>query len=117
MARADYPEPVVDLIAELKRLPGIGPRSAERVAVWLIQNDKANPSELAQVLVTAEANVTSCAVCGFFATAEGCTVCDDSSRDANQLCVVEQATDVLPLERSDAFKGFYHCLGGKLSPL
>ncbi|MFK7911482.1 MAG: recombination mediator RecR [Akkermansiaceae bacterium] len=117
MPRADYPEPVVNLISELKHLPGIGPRSAERIAVWLLQNPKAQPAILAGSLLEAEKTVTSCPVCGFFATAHGCTVCDDSSRDVTQLCVVEQATDVLPLERSGAFKGYYHCLGGKLSPL
>jgi recombination protein RecR len=117
MPRADYPQPVVDLIAELKHLPGIGPRSAERVAVWLLQNPKAEPSILAKALLEAEEKITACPVCGFFATAAGCTVCDDPNRDATQLCVVEQATDVLPLERSGAFKGYYHCLGGKLSPL
>lgn len=117
MARADYPEPVVELITELKRLPGIGPRSAERVAVWLLQHDKSNSLELSESLCTAKEKVTSCEICGFFATAEGCPVCDDDTRDIHELCVVEQATDVLPLERSGAFKGFYHCLGGKLSPL
>jgi recombination protein RecR len=117
MARADYPQPVVDLIGELKRLPGIGPRSAERVAVWLLQHDKSNSLELSEAIGEAKEQVTSCDVCGFFATAEGCPVCDDESRDIHELCVVEQATDVLPMERSGAFKGFYHCLVGKLSPL
>lgn len=117
MPTADYPQPVVDLIAELKQMPGIGPRSAERIAVWLLQSAKAQPTTLAECVLAAEKNVTSCPVCGFFATASGCTVCDDTTRDATQLCVIEQATDVLPLERSGAFKGFYHCLGGKLSPL
>lgn len=117
MARADYPEPVVELISELKHLPGVGPRSAERIAVWLLQHSKANPTTLADALVRAEKEITSCNVCGFFATSNGCTVCDDLERDASQLCIVEQATDVLPLERSGAFKGYYHCLGGKLSPL
>ena len=117
MARADYPQEVVELIAELKRLPGIGARSAERVAVWLLQNKKANSQELSDRLLRAKENVTSCKVCGFFASTEGCSVCDDSSRDSEKLCVVEQATDVLPLERSGVFNGFYHCLGGKLSPL
>lgn len=117
MAKADYPKPVVGLIAELKQLPGVGPRSAERIAVWLLQHEKSNPAELSAALLTAESEVTSCAVCGFFATAEGCSVCDDGGRDRLQLCVVEQATDVLPLERSGVFSGYYHCLGGKLSPL
>lgn len=117
MKRVDFPEPVRLLVAELKRLPGVGPRSAERIAVWLLQSPKANASPLAESLLAAKEAVRPCPVCGFFATGEGCGVCDDSTRDEQILCVVEQATDVLPLERSGAFRGRYHCLGGKLSPL
>jgi recombination protein RecR len=117
MARADFPIPVRALIDELKRLPGIGPRSAERMAVWLLQNRKAEPKVLADALVKADAEIIACPVCGFFATREICGICADSKRDATLLCVVEQATDVIPLERSGVFKGRYHCLGGKLSPL
>lgn len=117
MKRIDFPEPVKDLVGELKRLPGIGPRSAERIAVWLLQSPKADPSTLAGALLVAKEMVRPCAVCGFFATEAGCDVCDDPTRDDKTLCVVEQATDVLPLERSGAFRGRYHCLGGKLSPL
>jgi recombination protein RecR len=117
MARADFPIPVRALVNELKRLPGIGPRSAERMAVWLLQNKKAEPKVLAEALVKADEEIIACPVCGFFATREGCDICDDPKRDDSILCVVEQATDVIPLERSGAFKGRYHCLGGKLSPL
>ncbi len=115
--KADFPEPVRALIRELRHLPGIGPRSAERIAVWLLQNPKAQPEHLAQSLLEAKQQVVDCPVCGFFATAGQCVICDDGKRDAHALCVVEQATDVLPLERSGAFRGRYHCLGGKLSPL
>lgn len=117
MRRADFPNPVKELVAELKRLPGIGPRSAERIAVWLLQNPKAEPEALARSLIHAAEQIVPCHVCGFFATAESCGLCDDAARDDLQLCVVEQATDVLPIERSGAFRGRYHCLGGKLSPL
>ena len=117
MARADFPNPVKVLVAELKRLPGIGPRSAERMAVWLLQNKKAEPLALSQALIEADEKIIPCPVCGFFATAEICDICADTKRDGSLLCVVEQATDVLPLERAGVFKGKYHCLGGKLSPL
>jgi recombination protein RecR len=117
MKRVDFPEPVKALVGELKRLPGIGPRSAERIAVWLLQSPKADPAMLAGALLAAKQMVRPCPVCGFFATEAGCDVCDDPARDDKILCVVEQATDVLPLERSGAFRGRYHCLGGKLSPL
>jgi recombination protein RecR len=105
------------LVGELKRLPGVGPRSAERMAIWLLQHPKADPLALAAALQTAKEEVVPCPVCGFFATREACGICDDPKRDPSLLCVVEQATDVLPLERSGAFRGRYHCLGGKLSPL
>jgi recombination protein RecR len=117
MKPADFPEPVRELIGELKRLPGIGPRSAERIAVWLLQSPKADCPALAAALQNAKNTVRPCPVCGFFATEAGCCVCDDPQRDDRMLCVVEQATDVLPLERSGVFRGRYHCLGGKLSPL
>ena len=117
MKRADFPEPVKALVGELKRLPGIGPRSAERIAVWLLQNPKANPFPLAEALLDAKEKIRPCGTCGFFASGDACDLCDDSTRDERILCVVEQATDVLPLERSGAFRGRYHCLGGKLSPL
>jgi recombination protein RecR len=117
MKRADFPEPVKALVGELKRLPGVGPRSAERIAVWLLQSPKADAPALAKALLIARETVRPCKVCGFFATASGCEVCDEPTRDDRSLCVVEQATDVIPLERSGSFRGRYHCLGGKLSPL
>ena len=117
MGRADYPEPVSALIEELRQLPGVGPRSAERIALWILQNAKANPGKLSEALQTAAREVTACGTCGFFATMAGCPVCSDEKRDRSQLCVVEQATDVLPIERSGAYRGMYHCLDGKLSPL
>lgn len=117
MARADFPHPVRVLIEELKHLPGIGSRSAERMAIWLLKNKKAEPKKLAAALLEAKKQIISCPICGFFATTENCSLCNDSQRDSSVICVVEQATDVIPLERSGAFKGLYHCLGGKLSPL
>ena len=117
MNRADFPAPVNQLITQLKRLPGIGPRSAERIAVWMLQHPKSEPEALAEAVTHAAREVRPCADCGFFSTADGCPICQDPRRDDAQLCVVEQATDVLPVERSGAFRGRYHCLGGKLSPL
>jgi len=117
MTSLDFPAPVKELIARLKSLPGIGPRSAERIALWLLQSPKADPAAMAAALCDAKEKIVPCPVCGFFSTRETCAVCDDPKRDNRLLCVVEQATDVLPLERSGAFRGRYHCLGGRLSPL
>lgn len=117
MAIADFPEPVKALIAELKRLPGIGPRSAERIAVWMLQSPQADAPALAAAIHQAKDHIIACPVCGFFAVPGACQLCDDPKRDDHTLCVVEQTTDILPLERSGAYRGRYHCLGGKLSPL
>jgi recombination protein RecR len=117
MGRIDYPEEVRELVAELKRLPGIGARSAERIAIWLLQHPKADAVALAGALREAQEGVGTCSRCGFFAAADGCPACRDRGRDEQLICVVEQATDVLPIERSGAFRGRYHCLGGRLSPL
>lgn len=117
MARVEYPEEVRALVAELKRLPGVGPRSAERIAVHLLQNSKASPGDLASVLNGCVATVKACPTCGFFSGVTGCAVCREQGREVDLLCVVEQPTDVLPIERSGVFRGLYHCLGGRLSPL
>jgi len=117
MPTIDYPAPVKTLVAALKRLPGVGPRSAERIAVWMLQNPDSDTTGLTTIITTASDSVHPCPVCGFFATRDGCAGCDDRKRDELLLCVVEQATDVIPLERAGVFKGRYHCLGGKLSPL
>lgn len=115
MKTADYPEALRNLVRELRRLPGVGPRSAERMALWLLE-DTERPTVLGSVLDVARDGVVPCRDCGFFSEEEVCGVCADDSREPI-LCVVERATDVLPIERSGAFQGHYHVLGGRLSPL
>lgn len=117
MARIEYPLPVKTLIAELRRLPGIGPRSAERIALWMIQSRDARIPEIARAIDAVSAAVRPCLQCGFFTTEMLCAICADPARDRGQLCVVENSTDILPLERTGAFRGLYHSLGGRLSPL
>lgn len=117
MSSVDYPEPVKALIAQLKRLPGVGPKSAERIAIWMLQGGEARMVPLADMLGRASEEISECRVCGFFATNRGCSVCDAIGRDSAVLCVVEQPTDILPLERSGAFRGQYHTLRGRISPL
>lgn len=118
MATVDYPDPVRRLIAQLKQLPGIGPKSAERIAVWLIQSGAETSIVFSDALAAAAREVTECRICGFFATEElGCAICDGQHREAHLLCIVEQPTDILPLERSGAFRGHYHSLRGRISPL
>ena len=118
MNNLDYPLPVLELVAALKQLPGIGTRGAERMALWMLQGHMGEAESIARTIGQAADSVTPCPVCGFFSTAEApCEACRDEERDARTICVVEQATDVIPIERSSAYRGLYHCLGGKLSPL
>lgn len=113
----DYPAPFLELTRELRRLPGIGPRSAERVALWILSNQDARPTQLAGAVASAAAAIHPCKQCGFFATEDLCEICLQPSRAGRELCVVEQATDILPLEKTGAFRGLYHALGGRLAPL
>lgn len=117
MKRAEYPQPLRTLIAELKRLPGIGARSAERIALWMLHSPDAHPASLGNAIAEALARVRPCPLCGFFTESEPCALCLDPQRDPHLLCVVEHPTDILPIERSGAFHGLYHSLGGKISPL
>lgn len=118
MAKLDYPAPLRVLISQFKRLPGIGPKSAERIVIWLLRGKTATASELAAALAEATDLVAACPDCGFFSTrGESCQICSHPGRDHTVLCVVEQPTDILPLERTGAFQGLYHTLGGKISPL
>ena len=111
------PEPLAVLVAELNRLPGIGPRSAERLALHLIQADTAVVRRLASVLVTSRDKIIECAQCGGLAEKSPCSICANPARDERTVCVVERAVDILNVEKSGAFRGHYHVLGGKISPL
>lgn len=117
MPRAEYPAAIKTLIAELKRMPGVGPRSAERIALWMIQSRDSRSGEIARAIVEVGQNIRPCMRCGFFSTETLCELCSDPARDAAQVCVVEQPTDILPIERTGAFRGLYHALGGRISPL
>ena len=117
MNRPDYPTAIKELIGQLRRLPGVGPRSAERIALWMVQSRDARRAEIARAIEMVEKSIRACPQCGFFADAEMCEICRDPDRSNELLCVVEQATDILPLERTGAFRGRYHALGGKISPL
>lgn len=118
MKAQDYPSAVLELIAALKRMPGVGSRGAERLALWFLQQGRNDAARLSAALTAAAAGVGTCPECGFFAmSGQRCTACDDPTRQQDLICVVEQATDVLPIERCGTYRGLYHCLGGKISPL
>lgn len=115
MKGADYPDSFRALVRELRRLPGVGPRGAERMALWLLE-DLERPTSFSEALMGARDGVMRCRACGFFSETEICAVCADDGRE-RILCVIERVTDVLPIERSGAFRGHYHVLGGRMAPL
>jgi recombination protein RecR len=117
VSRIEYPAAIRALIAELKRMPGVGPRSAERIALWMIQSRDARAGEIARVIGEVTQTVKPCSRCGFFTTEALCEICADPTRDPALICVVEQPTEILPLERTGVFRGRYHALGGRISPL
>src|SRR5882762_5160049 len=98
-------------------MPGVGPRSAERIALWMVRTRSDQPEQIARAVIDTRQSIRACNLCGFFAAGEICEICADSSRLTDLLCVVEQPTDILPLEKTGAFRGRYHSLGGKISPL
>ncbi|MFT4008641.1 MAG: recombination mediator RecR [Nocardioidaceae bacterium] len=108
---------VQDLIDELGRLPGVGPKSAQRIAFYLLQAEPADVRRLAQVLVEVKEKVRFCVVCGNVSEEEVCRICRDPRRDPTSLCVVEESKDVVAIERTREFKGRYHVLGGAISPI
>jgi recombination protein RecR len=114
---ATLPEPIVSLIAALSKLPGIGPRSAERIALHLVQTESGAVQQLAQTLVRARERIQTCPVCGALTEAVPCAICADPRRDAALVCVIERPVDIVTLEKSGTYHGKYHVLGGKISPL
>jgi recombination protein RecR len=111
------PAPIVLLTEALGRLPGIGPRSAERLALYLVQSGSNAVGHLAQTLVEARERIRICSICGALTETEPCAICSDSRRDSSVICLVEQPVDIFTMEKSGTFHGQYHVLGGKISPL
>ena len=112
-----YEGVVQDLIDELGRLPGVGPKSAQRIAFHLLQADPADVKRLVDALTEVKAKVCFCETCGNVAEAEQCRICADPRRDGSSICVVEEPKDVVAIERTREFRGRYHVLGGAISPI
>ena len=112
-----YEGVVQDLIDELGRLPGVGPKSAQRIAFYLLASDPVDVRRLAQVLVEVKERVKFCSICGNVAEEETCRICRDTRRDPSLICVVEESKDVVAVERTREFRGRYHVLGGAISPI
>ena len=112
-----YEGVVQDLIDELGRLPGVGPKSAQRIAFHLLTADPADVNRLVSALTEVKAKVRFCVTCGNVAQAEECRICADPRRDPALICVVEEPKDVVAIERTREFRGRYHVLGGAISPI
>ena len=112
-----YEGAIQDLIDELGRLPGIGPKSAQRIAFHIIQSEKVDISRLVDVLRTVKEKVKFCSECGNLSEEELCRICRDERRDKNVICVVEESKDVIAIEKTREFRGKYHVLGGAISPI
>jgi recombination protein RecR len=112
-----YEGVVQDLIDELGRLPGVGPKSAQRIAFHLLQSEEVDVRRLAEVLIEVKARVKFCSICFNVSEDDQCRICRDPRRDQTILCVVEEYKDVVAIERTREFKGRYHVLGGAISPI
>ncbi len=105
------------LLDEFERLPGIGPKSAQRIAYWVLNQDKAEAARLANAILEVKETVHFCSECFNYAQDDRCDICASSKRDHSTICVVSEPRDIPPIERTGSFSGVYHVLGGALSPL
>jgi recombination protein RecR len=108
---------VQDLIDEFGRLPGIGPKSAQRMAFFVVQNENYDPTKMSELLSTIRDKVRFCQICGMISDQDTCGICSDARRNPAMICVVEEAKDVLAIERTREYRGYYHVLGGAISPI
>ena len=114
---ASLPEPINELLAALNSLPGIGPRSAERLALHLVQSETGAVKQLAHAILQARERIRTCTTCGALTERIPCAICTEPRRDASLVCVVERPVDIISIEKSGTYRGKYHVLGGKISPL
>lgn len=112
-----YPGPIARLLEELERLPGVGPKSAQRIAYWLLTTDAAHAERLANAVVEVKRAIHFCPRCFNFAEGDLCEVCADVERDTSIVCVVEEPRDLAAVERTHEYRGVYHVLHGAISPI
>lgn len=114
---AVYAGALQDLVEEFGKLPGIGPKSAQRLAFHILQSESADVSALAQALTDVKKRVRFCDICGNVSEESECTVCQDPRRDRSMICVIEEPKDVVAIERTREYRGLYHVLGGAIDPM
>ncbi len=112
-----YPRPLAKLINEMSKLPGIGSKTAQRLAFHILSLDDKEAEQLAQAILTAKKEMRYCSVCGNLTDTDPCAICSDTSRDGDVICVVESPKDVMAMERIREFNGLYHVLHGVISPM
>ncbi len=112
-----YSEPLSNLIKELQRLPGIGPKTAQRLAFFIIEGPSSNAEKLARSISLAKTEIRFCKQCFNFASQDLCPICMDTKRDTSLICVVEDAKDIIAIEKTHHYKGLYHVLHGTISPI
>jgi recombination protein RecR len=112
-----YPGPINRLVSELAKLPGIGQRTAQRLAFHVLREEEKEALALAEAIREVKEKVGLCEVCFNLSEGQRCQICDDPRRDRSLICVVEQPADVIPIERTHEYRGLYHVLGGALSPI
>lgn len=112
-----YAEPIARLIAELSRLPGIGPKTAQRLALHFVRLPREQAQSLAEAIMAVKDRIIYCSVCGNITETDPCRVCTDPGRDPSLICVVEEPKDLVALEKTREFRGRYHVLGGAISPM
>ncbi len=108
---------LVRLLDELGRLPGIGPKSAQRIAYYILESDTDQAERLAEAIIQVKRQVHFCPICFNYATSDECDICSSSHRDTSQICVVSEPRDVSAIEKTGAYNGLYHVLGGVISPM
>lgn len=114
----NYPKPLLDLIESLQQLPGVGPKTAERMALHIITKmNEQHVLTMSRALISSKQDLMYCEVCGNISTTPKCTICEDTSRDQSMICVVEEPKDIISFEKMGMYKGLYHVLGGVLSPM
>jgi recombination protein RecR len=112
-----YTKSMSKLIYALKKMPGVGPKSAERMAFHILRLPHAEAKALAYSILKVKESIRFCGICGNLSEEDACAICDNPQRDKSIICIVEQPTDIISIEKSGAFNGVYHVLGGSLSPL
>ena len=112
-----YPQPLQRLIDEFSKLPGIGTKTAQRLAFYVLKMDEDSVKSLSESIVNAKKDIKYCSICGNLTDADPCSICRNDARDKSTICVVQEAKDILPMEKTREYQGLYHVLHGSISPL